>query len=327
MKIGLVGFAGSGKTTVFNAITGLSADTGAGAARGKTNLGAVKVPDHRVDALTKLFQPKKKVYAEITFNDVAAGGGGSARGLDRKVLDGMREVDALCQVVRAVETDSAPEPPAPMREIRDLEAELILADLELVERRLERIKKEKAKPQEEQALHAIKAHLDAEKPLRSLTALDVDEGAVAAAPPAEIAAHAKAAGLGLVQLSAKVEQDIAQMSPDEQREFVAALGLTEPARDRFLHAAYALLDLISMLTAGEDECRAWPIKRGMTAHRAAGKIHSDIERGFIKAEVIWWEDLIALGSEAACRSAGKQALQGKDYVMRDGDVVNFKFAV
>ena len=233
MKIGLVGFPGSGKTTVFNALTGLSADTSAGAARGKTNLGVVKVPDRRVDALTQLFQPKKKTYAEVAFNDV--GGGGSARGLDRKVLDGMREVDALCQVVRAVEIDSAPEPAAPMREIRDLDAEMILADLDLVERRLERIKKEKAKPQEEQALAAIKAHLDAEKPLRSLTTLDdaawaqfsgfrfltlkpvllvlnVDESAVASPPPAEIVAHAKAAGLGLVQLSAKVEQDIAQMS-------------------------------------------------------------------------------------------------------------------
>src|SRR5262249_412091 len=148
MKIGLVGFPGSGKTTVFNALPALPADTGAGAARGKTNLGVVKVPDHRVDALTKLFQPKKKVYAEVAFSDVAAGagGGGSARGLDRKVLDGMREVDALCQVVRAFDSDSAPEPPAPMREIRDLEAEMILADLDLVERRLERIKKHKCKP-------------------------------------------------------------------------------------------------------------------------------------------------------------------------------------
>jgi hypothetical protein len=135
------------------------------------------------------------------------------------------------------------------------------------------------------------------------------------------------AGLGLVQLSAKVEQDIAQMSADDQKEFISALGLTEPARDRFLQGAFALLDLISMLTAGEDECRAWPIKRGTTAHRAAGKIHSDIERGFIKAEVIWWEDLIALRTEAACRAVGKQALQGKEYVMRDGDVVNFKFNV
>ena len=157
--------------------------------------------------------------------------------------------------------------------------------------------------------------------------LNVDEAAVATPSPADIVAHAKAAGVGLVVLSAKVEQDIAQMSPDDQREFIAALGLSEPARDRFLHAAFALLDLISMLTAGEDECRAWPIKRGTIAHRAAGKIHSDIERGFIKAEVIWWEDLVALGSEAACRAAAKLHVEGKDYVMRDGDTVHFRFNV
>jgi ribosome-binding ATPase len=157
--------------------------------------------------------------------------------------------------------------------------------------------------------------------------LNVDESAVAAPPPAEIAAHAKTAGLGLVQLSAKVEQDIAQMSPDDQREFIAALGLTEPARDRFLHAAFALLDLISMLTAGEDECRAWPIRRGTIAQRAAGKIHSDIERGFIRAEVMRVEDLLALKSEAKCREAGKLRLEGKEYVVLDGDVCHFRFNV
>jgi ribosome-binding ATPase len=350
MKIGLVGFPGSGKTTVFNALTGLAAQTGAGAARGKTNLGVVKVPDRRVDALSDLFQTRKTTYAEVTFSDVAAGmAGGGGRGLDRKVLDAMREVDALCQVVRAFASDSAPEPPAPMQEIRDLEAEMILADLELVERRIDRLKREKGKPQEEQALATLKAHLDAERPLRALTladeiwalfsgfrfltlkplllVLNVDEAAVAAPPPAELADYARTAGVGLVVLSASVEQDIAQMSPDEQREFLAALGLAEPARERFLHAAFALLDLISMLTAGEDECRAWPIRRGLPAQKAAGKIHSDIERGFIKAEVIWWEDLVALGSEAACRAAGKLAMQGKEYVIRDGDVVNFRFNV
>jgi len=349
MKIGLVGFAGSGKSTVFNALTGLSAETGAGATRGRTNLGVVKVPDPRVDALARLYSPKKKVYAEVTFSDVAAGVPGASRSLDRKVLEGMREVDALCQVVRAFTSDQMAEAADPLREVRDFEAELILADLEIVERRLERIKKEKVPPREEAALHTVKAHLDQEQPLRSLEmgddewglfsgikflsrkplllVLNVDEAEAAAPPPAAITEHAVAAGLGLVVLSAQVEQDIAQMSPDEQAEFITALGLTEPARDRFLQAAYALLDLISMLTAGPDECRAWPIRRGLTAHRAAGKIHSDIERGFIKAEVIWWEDLIALGSEAACRTAGKLHMQGKEYVMRDGDVVNFRFNV
>jgi ribosome-binding ATPase len=350
MKIGLVGLPGSGKTTVFNALTGLSAETGFGAARGKTNLGVVKVPDERVDALSRLFSPRKTTYAEITFSDVAAGvSTGGGRGIDRSVLNAMREVDALCQVVRAFQDPAAPEAPAPMQEIRDLEAEMILADLELVEKRLERLKKEKGTPREEAALQAMKGHLDAERPLRSagigdedlalfsgfrfltlkplLLVLNVDEGDVAAPPPDEIAAHARERGLGLVVLSAKVEQDIAQMSPEEQKEFVAALGLAEPARDRFVREAFALLDLISFLTAGPDECRAWPIRRGLNAQRAAGKIHSDLERGFIRAEVTRIEDLLALGSEARCREAGKLRLEGKDYVVQDGDVMHIRFNV
>jgi GTP-binding protein YchF len=350
MKIGLVGFPGSGKTTVFNALTGLSAETGYGATRGKTNLGVVKVPDARVEALAALFSPKKKTLAEITFSDVAAaaGGGGSARGLDRSVLSAMREVESLCQVARAF-VDVEGHAPAPLQEVADLEAEMILSDLELVEKRLERLKKEKSKTREEASLAVLKAHLDAEKPLRDLTlseeewaafagyrfltqkplliVLNVEEGAAAAPPPAELAAHAKARGLGLVVLSAKVEQDIAQMSREEQVEFIGALGLTEPAKDRFVRAAFALLDLISFLTAGPDECRAWPIHRGLTAQRAAGKIHSDIERGFIRAEVIKLDDLLTLKTEAKCREAGKLRLEGKEYIVADGDVVNFRFNV
>ena len=344
MKIGLVGFPGSGKTTVFNALTGLHADTGFGAARGKTNLGVVKVPDAQVDALGDLYQTRRRVFAEITFSDVAAGAaGGSARGLDRAVLNAMREVDALCQVVRAFDDG------APLQEAHDLEAETILADLELVEKRLERLKKEKGKPREEEILRRLKAQLDAEKPLRGLElaeedwvamsgyrflsekplllVLNVPEEKVAEAAPADVAAYARDRGLGLVVLSAKVEQDIAQMSADEQREFVAALGLSEPARARFIQAAFTLLDLIRFLTAGEDECRAWPIRRGLNAHKAAGKIHSDIERGFIRAEVIRVEDLLALKSEAKCREAGKLRLEGKEYVVADGDVINFRFNV
>ena len=351
MKIGLVGFPGSGKTTVFNALTGLAAETGYGATRGKTNLGVVKVPDPRVDALSDLFDPKKKTYAEITFSDVAAaaGGGGSARGLDRTVLSAMREVESLCQVARAFVDPSEGGAADPLREVADLDAEMILSDLELVEKRLDRLKKEKGKPREIEALTQLKAHLDGEKPLRSLEmseddwaifsgyrfltqkplliVLNVDEGKVAEPPPAAIADHAHARGLGLVVLSAKVEQDIAQMPPADQKDFIGALGLSEPARDRFIRAAFALLNLISFLTAGPDECRAWPIRRGSNAHRAAGKIHSDIERGFIRAEVMRVEDLLALKTEAKVREHGKLRLEGKEYIVADGDVINFRFNV
>jgi ribosome-binding ATPase len=351
VKIGLVGFPGSGKTTVFNALTGLSAETGYGAARGKTNLGVVKVPDPRVEALAELFQPKKKTLAEITFSDVAAeaGGGGSARGLDRSVLSAMREVESLCQVARAFPDPGDGSAAQPLREVVDLEAELILADLELVEKRLERLKKEKGNPREGELLVQLKAHLDSEKSLRDLTlsdeewamlagyrfltqkplliVLNVEEGSVAAPPPADVAAHGSARGLGLMALSAKVEQDIAQMPPEDQKEFVSALGLTEPARDRFIRAAFSLQSLISFLTAGEDECRAWPLRKGTTAHKAAGKIHSDIERGFIRAEVMRVEDLLALKTEGKVREAGKLRLEGKEYVVADGDVINFRFNV
>ena len=350
MKIGLVGFPGSGKTTVFNALTGLSAETGYGAARGKTNLGVVKVPDARVEALAELFQPRKKTLAEITFSDVAAeAGGGSARGVDRAVLTAMREMESLCQVARAHVDASADSPVEPLREVLDLEAEMILSDLELVEKRLERLKKEKGNPREADLLAQLNAHLEAGNPIRDLPlseedkgllsgyrfltqkplliVLNVEEAGVSEPPPAAIADHAAKRGLGLVVLSAKVEQDIAQMPPADQKDFVAALGLAEPARDRFVRAAFSLLSLISFLTAGEDECRAWPIRKGFTAHKAAGKIHSDIERGFIRAEVMRVEDLLALKTEAKMREAGKLRLEGKDYVVQDGDVINFRFNV
>jgi GTP-binding protein YchF len=346
MKIGLVGFPGCGKSTVFNALTGQSVDTGYGGKSGKANLGVVKVPDERVDALAKLYSPKKTTYAEVSFTDVAAGTG---QGLDRGVLNSMREADALCQVLRAFDSDAVPEPPNPLRELTDLETECILADLEMVERRVERLAKDRSDPRELELMKRLQTLLEAETPLRRvelssedlkmisgyrflthkplLLVVNVNEADVASPVPSDIAAAAEQRGLGAVVLSAQVEMDIAQMPPDDQREFLESLGLTAPARHRFVRAAFELLDLISMLTSGEDECRAWPVARGTPAPRAAGKIHSDIERGFIRAEVMRWQDLIELGSEAKCRDAGKLRVEGKDYVIADGDVVNFRFNV
>jgi len=160
-----------------------------------------------------------------------------------------------------------------------------------------------------------------------LLVLNVSEADAAKPAPEDLATHARESGLGLVVLAGAVEMDIAQMASEEQKEFVASLGLSEPAAGRFIRAAYALTDLISFLTAGEDECRAWPIRKGTTAQKAAGKIHSDIERGFIRAEVMRWDDLVNLGSEAKCREAAKLRLEGKDYIVADGDVINFRFNV
>jgi len=346
MKIGLVGFPGAGKSTVFGALTGLEAT--AGAAPDKARVGVVKVPDPRVDALARLFDPKKKTYAEITFSDLPASHGGHGGGLDRAALNAMRPLDALCQVVRAF-ANPAGDPPQPLREILDLAAETILADLEVVEQRLGRLERERGREREIELLRKIQAGLESEQAIRQLElaaedrkalagyaflsqkplllVLNVAEADLAAPVSPEIEAAAKERGLGLVVLSAQVEKDIAQMAPAEQSEFLASLGVDEPASHRFIRAAYQLLDLISMLTAGPDECRAWPVARGTPAQRAAGKIHSDIERGFIRAEVVFWQDLVELGSEARCREAGKLRIEGKSYVVQDGDVVHFRFNV
>jgi len=345
MKIGLVGFPGSGKSTVFGALTGLVVETGYSARRDKANIGSVKVPDSRVDALAELRQPKKTVLAEITFTDLAAGEGG---GLDRKVLNSMRDLDALCQVVRAF-PDATGEAPDPVREIADLEIESILADLEVVEPRVARLQKDRSDPRELELMRRLQTALEEEQTLRRvdlgaeerkmisgynlltlkplLVALNVVEEEVGAPAPSQVVAAAEERGLGVVVLSAQIEMEIAQMEEPEQAEFAASLGLGEPARNRFIRGAYALMDLISMLTVNTKECRAWPIPRGTPALRAAGKVHSDMERGFIRAEVVKFEDLIELGSEARCREAGRLRVEGKDYVICDGDVVYFRFNV
>ncbi len=337
---------GCGKSTVFGALTGIAVETGYASASGKSNVGVAKVPDPRVDALAALYSPKKTIYAETTFTDLSATG--ATKGIDRATLNAMRDVDALCQVLRAFPNELG-EAPDPIAEMIDLETETILADLEIVEQRVARLRKDRSDPRELELQERIQAHLESEQPVRSLElseaeekmisgyafltakplllVLNVPEDAITVQAPPELEAAAAQRGLGLVVLSAQVEMDIAQMPAEDQREFVESLGLEEPASHRFIRSAYALLDLISMLTAGEDECRAWPVRRNVRAPQAAGKIHSDIERGFIRAEVTHWRDLVELGSEARCRDVGKLRVEGRDYIIQDGDVAHFRFNV
>jgi GTP-binding protein YchF len=352
MKVGIVGFAGAGKTTIFNALTGLHAQTGLG---GKTreNMGAIKVPDERVDKLAALHASKKKVYAEISFVDVAARPEGAPApkkgGLDAAVLAAMRECEALVIVLRGFANPLLVEPPNPGKDLDAFRAELILTDLAPLENRRERMKKEPGREGEKALVERCLQHLETEQPLTTLTLgleeqrllagfglltlkpllglLNQEEADLAGGLPPALEKQAQAAGLDLLAISGKIEMDIAELPLAEQPEFLKALGIAASARDRFIQRAYAKLELISFLTTGPDESRAWPIKRGTTAQRAASRIHSDIERGFIRAEVIPCAELIALGGEKHAREAGKLRLEGKEYVVQDGDVIEFRFNV
>ena len=345
MRIGLTGLPGSGKSTVFSALTGI--DAGAAYRRGRdgTHIGTVKVPDSRVDTLALIYRPRKVVYAELSFTDL---GGGRGPALERSVLHAMRDVDALCHVLRDF-ADDAGSAPDPIGDLETLETEALLADMEVIEARVERVRKEGKKTPELALLERVRDALEAETPLRRLdldgferkalsgyglltlksllVVRNVGEDEIGSSPPPALLAEAEARGTGVITLSARVERDVAQMEPHEQQEFVDSLGLGETARDRFIRAAFALTDLVSMISVGPEECRAWAIPSGLPAPRAAGKVHSDMERGFIRAEVVPWQELVERGSEARCRDAGVLRVEGKDYVVKDGDVVRFRFNV
>lgn len=346
MKVGLVGFAGSGKTTVFNAMTGLDIPVGFG---GEVRLGAVRVPDPRIDALSRIFSPKKTTYAEITFCDIPGEHGADKKGLSRRALQQIRDQEALCLVLRGFESPVVEGAPDPLLDLEAFHAECVLADLETVERRLERGRKEKANPRELAAFELMHGALEAERPIRSipaselnreflrgfglltdrplLVALNVDESAVADPLPAELAARIGALHAAGLVLSASVEAEIASLAPDDQAAFLADLGVEEPALARFIRAAYGLLDLISFFTVGTDEVRAWTIRRGTRARQAAGRIHSDLERGFIRAEVMPYDVFMQYGSEKAVKDAGRLQVEGKDFVVSDGDILSIRFNV
>jgi ribosome-binding ATPase len=346
MKIGLVGFAGSGKTTVFNTMTGLNVPVGFG---GEVRLGTVRVPDARIDALSRIFAPKKTTYAEISFADIPGEHGGGHKGLSSKALQQIREQDALCLVLRDFAHPAIPDAPDPLHDLESFHLECAFADLELIERRLERMRKEPGAKPEQAAFELMKATLEAEKPLRALSATELDraplrgyglltdrpllvalnrdEARTAEPMPSDVAARLEALHAAGLVLSASVEAEIAALAADEQPAFLADLGLSEPALTRFIRTAYGLLDLISFFTVGQDEVRAWPIRRGTNARRAAGAIHSDLERGFIRAEVIPYAVFMEYGSEQAVKNAGRLQVEGKDYVVSDGDIMHVRFNV
>jgi len=346
MKVGLVGFAGSGKTTVFNTMTGLAVPVGYG---GELRLGTVKVPDERIDHLSKVFSPKKTTYAEIVFCDVPGEHGADHKGLSRKAIQQIRDQEVLCLVVRDFPNPALEGKPDPAADLEAFHTECLLSDLDLVERRLDRAKKDKPDPIELAAFEAMKATLEQELPIRALPAealnrdllksyslltdrpllVALNRGEAEASrpmPPALTARLGQLKAAGLV-ISASVEAEIAPMEPADRATFLEDLGLKESALTRFIRTAYGLLDLVSFFTVGPDEVRAWPIRRGTKARQAAGKIHSDLERGFIRAEVIPYPVFLQLGSEHAIKEAGLLQVHGKDYVVADGDILHIRFAV
>ncbi len=352
MKVGMIGFARSGKTTVFNAITGAAAEVGAYGSR-EANLAVIKVPDSRLDKLAEVFHPKKTTYAEFEFIDIApAEGGEHDRALDNAALNLLKNADALVHVVRAFENESVMHPLGGVNPARDavaLEEELQLIDLIVLEKRVERLEKEHRKDQEYDLLVRCKEHVEAGAPLRSL-ALNAQEetllrsftflsqkpmmllgnygdDAIGKDDPAGLEEIAAARGLKLISLCGAMEMEVNQLPPEERVSFREELGLGEASRTRFIQFAYEMLGLISFLTAGEPEVRAWTIRKGTHAVDAAGVIHSDIRRGFIRAETVAYDDFIEAGSMAKAKEKGRVRLEGKDYVVKDGDMILFRFNV
>ena len=346
VKVGLVGFAGSGKTTVFNAMTGLSVPVGFG---GEVGLGTVKVPDQRIDTLSRIFSLKKTTYAEISFCDIPGEHGAEKKGLSTKGLEQIRNQEVLCLVLRDFENPALDAAPNSLGDLEGFHAECVFADLAIIERRLDRARKEKTNPLELAVFEKLRATLEQDRPLRSLSAEELNREALkgyslltdrplmvvlnrreedAANPmPDELARRLTQIQAEGFVLSASVEAEIATMDSADQAAFLADLGLSESGLARFIRTAYHLMDLISFFTVSSDEVRAWTIKRGTKAREAAGRIHSDLERGFIRAEVIPYDVFIKYGTEHAVREAGHHKVEGKDYVVADGDIVHVRFNV
>ncbi len=364
MKIGIVGLPNVGKSTLFNAITKAGAESANYPfCTIEPNVGMVCVPDKRIDVLSKMYDTEKTTYATIEFVDIAGlvKGASKGEGLGNKFLSHIRETDAIAHVVRCFNDENIVHVNGridPISDIETISLELIFADLETLNKRIDRVTKltksgDKKAIAELELLNRIKAHLEEGKPVRTMELTEderdtikdafflTDKKVIYVANVSEeqlpnkdndpnvlkVKEYAKNEGAEVITLCAKLEEDLSELEDEDKELLMQDYGIDESGLDKLIKASYSLLGLISFLTAGKQECRAWTIKRGTKAPQAAGKIHSDFERGFIKAEVVSYDDLIKYGSMNAAKEKGLVRLEGKDYVVQDGDIILFRFNV
>lgn len=364
MKLGIVGLPNVGKSTLFNALTKAGAESANYPfCTIDPNVGVVNVPDKRLDVLEKMYSSKKKVYTSIEFYDIAGlvKGASKGEGLGNKFLSHIREAAAIVHVVRCFQDDNVVHVDGSVDPIRDIETislELIFSDLDTMEKRIEKTNKtakggDKKAKEDLALLNKIKAHLEEGKPVRSMEVTEDEEKVIKdlfllTSKPVlyvgniseedllsgednplvkKVREYVEKENSELITVCAKLEEELSSLEEEEERELLSEYNLTESGLDKLIHASYKLLGLMSFLTAGTDEVRAWTIKIGTKAPEAAGKIHSDMERGFIRAEIISYDKLIECGSEAKAKEKGFYRLEGKEYIMADGDIVNFRFNV